>query len=151
MWTLLAESTVQMVKDQEGFCATFTVNAIETTISALCSRWNTVPGTAPALSFWQKHALWLRRYTDTEPLKKGLQPFPSRVWSQRRECTSLPVGKRVTLARASPSNDWPPIYDSLCPVSSPVSMVDNKVWGMAAITVAAMILLVATGPPLSEC
>jgi len=25
------------------------------------------------LSFWQKHALWLRRYTDTEPLKKGLQ------------------------------------------------------------------------------
>ncbi len=73
MWTLLAESTVQMVKDQEGFCATFTVNAIETTISALCSRWNTVPGTAPALSFWQKHSLWLRRYTDTEPLKKGLQ------------------------------------------------------------------------------
>ncbi len=50
-------------------------------------------------------------------------------------CTCLNVS-----TDSVPSKDWPPSYDSLRPVFLPVSMVDNKIWGMAAIAVAAMIL-----------
>jgi len=46
-------------------------------------------GTVSALSFWQTHALSLRRYINAEPLKQGLQPFPfkrNREYAHIQQC-----------------------------------------------------------------
>jgi len=63
--SLLAESTVQIIKDQKGCECNQQDNWCPMVSYA-------AGGTVSALSFWQTHALSLRRYIDTEPLKKGL-------------------------------------------------------------------------------